>query len=558
MKKFLSKFIDQIVLVISAIVSVGSLIYYYSIHLTLAYNDATSHLNIARRVIDSLTPGLVQIGSTWLPLLHILELPLIWNSTMWHTGLAGSFVSMVSYMISAYFVFKIVSNITSSKVSGFIGLLIFLTNANMVYMQTMAMFEPLLIVNALGVCYFLLLWSQKNTLHHLIYAAIFALLGSLSRYDGWFVLAGACGYVFIYTLIKKNFKKAEGNFVIFTTLAGLGVFCWFLYNLAIFGDPFYFAKNEYSAFAQQAQLLSKGFLPSKGNIVLSFTEYALATILNQGIVYSFLASMGFIYFLFTNIIKKDNWAVYLLTIPFFFNVYALSAGHSVIWLPNLPPHVNTFFNVRYGLLMLPAVAIFVGYLAKNNIWKIIILLGIVLQILLFYPNHLLHSEGSALVLSNDTVASVNTETNDATNWLSQNYKGGLILISSASSEAYIFNTGIPMKQFITEGTGHYWRESLINPSKYATYVIFFPSYSDRVGEKMQNNDYLNNNYTVVYKNQTYLIYLKNEIVLGDLPNIPTETVNHARKSAVNYPYEYGLIVRLQNYVTKRYPKYVTY
>jgi len=35
--------------------------------LTLAYGDAISHMMIARRVVAGRTPGLAQLGTTWLP-----------------------------------------------------------------------------------------------------------------------------------------------------------------------------------------------------------------------------------------------------------------------------------------------------------------------------------------------------------------------------------------------------------------------------------------------------------------------------------------------------------
>ena len=42
----------------------------------LYYGDAEAHLNIARRMVDSRTPGYDQVGTVWLPLPHLLMLPL--------------------------------------------------------------------------------------------------------------------------------------------------------------------------------------------------------------------------------------------------------------------------------------------------------------------------------------------------------------------------------------------------------------------------------------------------------------------------------------------------
>ena len=62
---------------------------------TLYYGDAEAHLNHARRLIDSRTPGLDQLGTVWLPLPHLLALPLVSDDRLWHSGLAGAIPSAV-------------------------------------------------------------------------------------------------------------------------------------------------------------------------------------------------------------------------------------------------------------------------------------------------------------------------------------------------------------------------------------------------------------------------------------------------------------------------------
>lgn len=57
----------KIVGLVLFLISLGAFLYYYQNGLGLAYSDSQSHLNIARRIIDNLTPGFAQIGSIWLP-----------------------------------------------------------------------------------------------------------------------------------------------------------------------------------------------------------------------------------------------------------------------------------------------------------------------------------------------------------------------------------------------------------------------------------------------------------------------------------------------------------
>jgi len=57
---------------ILAILSIVCFYIFYDNGLGLSYNDARSHLDIGRRVVEGLKPGLAQIGSVWLPLPHLL------------------------------------------------------------------------------------------------------------------------------------------------------------------------------------------------------------------------------------------------------------------------------------------------------------------------------------------------------------------------------------------------------------------------------------------------------------------------------------------------------
>lgn len=86
---------------VAAIVGLVALSYSYTHHLVLTYSDAGSHLNIARRVLDSRNPGIAQLGTVWLPVPHILMQPFIQNDFLWHTGLAGSIVGFICYEIAA-------------------------------------------------------------------------------------------------------------------------------------------------------------------------------------------------------------------------------------------------------------------------------------------------------------------------------------------------------------------------------------------------------------------------------------------------------------------------
>src|SRR4051794_19433560 len=82
---WLSLFAAFLLLVLAA---GGAAAWFYSKGYVCYYGDAEAHLNIARRIVDSLTPGRDQIGTVWLPLPHLLMLPFAANDHLWQTGLA--------------------------------------------------------------------------------------------------------------------------------------------------------------------------------------------------------------------------------------------------------------------------------------------------------------------------------------------------------------------------------------------------------------------------------------------------------------------------------------
>src|SRR3989338_2023771 len=80
-------------------ISIYFFIFFYLNRLGLAYNDARSHLDIGRRVVEGLKPGLAQLGSVWLPLTHLLMAPPIGNVFMGPSGLPGSTQPMIAFEI---------------------------------------------------------------------------------------------------------------------------------------------------------------------------------------------------------------------------------------------------------------------------------------------------------------------------------------------------------------------------------------------------------------------------------------------------------------------------
>src|SRR5690348_17642617 len=92
---------------IAASVSIASFFYYLQHGDLLLYGDAVAHINIARRVFDSQTPGPLQLGTVWLPLPHLLMLPFLASRWLWQSGIGGSIPSMCAYVFSVCGIFRV-------------------------------------------------------------------------------------------------------------------------------------------------------------------------------------------------------------------------------------------------------------------------------------------------------------------------------------------------------------------------------------------------------------------------------------------------------------------
>jgi hypothetical protein len=182
--------------------SIAAYVYFASRHLTLAYGDAMSHLLIARRVIEASTPGLGQLGGVWLPLPHLLMIPTVWINSWYYSGFSGSIVSMVSYVLTTRYLYKTVVSLTSrqgddghelggNRVAGVLAATLFAANPNVLYLQSTAMTETLLMVCLAAAVYHLTLWCRTGSYRQLALTALAFFLATITRYEGWVVCIAA-------------------------------------------------------------------------------------------------------------------------------------------------------------------------------------------------------------------------------------------------------------------------------------------------------------------------------------------------------------------------------
>ena len=71
---------------VAVLLSTASTYYYFRRHLILGYQDSFSHLEISRRVVAGLSPGIAQLGGIWLPVPQLLQDLFSWNDALYRTG----------------------------------------------------------------------------------------------------------------------------------------------------------------------------------------------------------------------------------------------------------------------------------------------------------------------------------------------------------------------------------------------------------------------------------------------------------------------------------------
>src|SRR3972149_11888665 len=270
------------VLILSATLAVAATAYSYFHGYVAAYGDAESHLNIAKRVVDSLTPGFAQLGGIWLPLPHILVLPFVYFDIFWRSALAGSIVSGIAFVVSALYIYKTTQLLTKNTGASFLASLIFILNPNVLYLQSTPMTELPLIVFFVLSTYYFILFMEEGELYPLIISALFGLFATLSRYDGWALVLMEAGILFLYYFWGRKFQKFEGRVILFATLAFFGIFLWLLWSFLILGDPLYFTHSQFSANSQQMGWLAKGQLPAYHDIAVSLEYYFVASMSSAG------------------------------------------------------------------------------------------------------------------------------------------------------------------------------------------------------------------------------------------------------------------------------------
>jgi len=407
------------VALIAVLVSLSSFLYYFQRSDLLLYGDAVAHINIARRVFDSQTPGLLQLGTVWLPLPHLLMIPFLWSEAMWRNGAGGSIPSMIAYVLGVVGIFRLVGGLleaelfkkmgtkTAAGVGAWVAAVAYGANPNLIYMQATAMTESiylaLFIWTVVYFAEFIRSLKEKDlknnedtdgrptqSARNPLMRCAWCLAGAeLTRYDGWF-LAGVMGAAVVVIALRRwqNHACVSGDlddralrWATVKFLLGIAAvpLLWLAYNGAVYGNALEFANGPYSAKAIEHRVGAPN--PAFHNAGVAAIYFLKSAQLNMAVGNwgrFWLAAALVALAIGAWKLRAQSFAMFLLWVPLVF--YALSMAYG-----SVPLHVYTWwpfatFNQRYGLQLLPMFAVSTGVLTASvflvgaggrHVWKLV-------------------------------------------------------------------------------------------------------------------------------------------------------------------------------------------
>jgi hypothetical protein len=472
-----------IVTVTAAIISLASFIYFFSQGMTNHYGDGLAHVNIARKVVDSPDASLwqryIQIGSPWLPLPTVLMLPLVANDWMWRTGVAGSLVSMVSFVIATVALYLLArifyrdeDNLYREGLP-FLSVAIFAFNPSAVFMQATPMTELVFMAALVVAVYLLQRWVLAPTVKHLLVAAMAMTMATLARYEAWPV---AMLSVLIVALAATGEMKTKIRTVTsFAVIVATGPLYWLWHNWMIYGNAFEFFTGPHSArgvfLENQANLgWAKIFV---GHAWIDFLLMLATAAVCIGPLLVAMGAIGSFRFILINRRKLiENAPVLLLIVPFFFHIFSLYRGEIQI----SPFSVFGLLNVRYGLPHLLAVALFapscVLMFKRARRWAMVAACALVAlqygQLISEGPSQLaVYQEG----YRNGVNKREARERQRAVTWMHANPSPALIWMNTGALGPLVSQGGLRFSEIIHEGT---LRSHAINdriPDDVATVIV---------------------------------------------------------------------------------------
>lgn len=437
--------------------SAVAIAFFYSKGCLLYYGDATAHINVARRILDSRTPGWEQVGTVWLPLPHLLMVPFVGVDYLWMTGLAGSIPSALCFLLAGVLIFLAARCAFNDGAAAAAACLLLALNPNLLYLQAIPMTEAAFLACLAALLYSTVRFRQTQSWSAVVAAGLAALAASMTRYEGWFLIP----FTALYFLAASRTRRLA-HALLFGAIAALGPLYWFAHNYFFFDDAWAFYSGPSSAKAIYQRALDAGLAryPGDHNWRQAWLYLREAVRLAAGPPLVFMGLAGAVAALF----RRAFWPLALLALAPAFYIWSLYAGGTPIFVPDLWPH--SYYNTRYAIGALPLVAFAAAALVTIvpvRFRKFAVALVVLAAIAPWfaYPrmeNWICWKESQ---VNSDTRRAW---TREAADFLRANYRRGEGIVTTFGDVTAIYQqAGIPLKETYSECNGRAWRAVMSAP-----------------------------------------------------------------------------------------------
>jgi hypothetical protein len=198
-----------------------------------------------------------------------------------------------------------------------------------------------------------------------------------------------------------------------------------------------------------------------------------------------------------------------------FNIISLYLGQTLILIPQLRP--SGYFNVRYGILLLPAAAIFTAYLADSfarivrpPVVTVVMALALAGQGALWVPGW-----PSSVITIADGLHGVSGgysgtalgmhDSLPAARYFRAHYHGGRALAFVGNYPWFFPQAGIDLHEYIDIYNGPLWTQALQDPTPCVEWVVLHPG-SDADMMTLRHSDSFVSHYKLRFQAHGYAIY----------------------------------------------------
>lgn len=492
----------------------------------LDYGDAMAHLTISGRILDSKAPGLQQLGTVWLPLPHLLLLPLVQNLFLFRTGIAACILGTLCLGIAAAALYRIMARLGFGIPARLVGLAVLLANPSLLYAFTTALTEPVLIAALLACLAGLAGWAFSERRlsggELAVFAGIPAGAGVLTRYEAWALVISGSIFVAIVVLRRGQSVGRAVTFVLaFAAVPIASIGWWLAYNAAWYGNPLEFLTGNYSAAAFTEVFIQQGQLTTKGNPGLSLEIYGWALLETAGLTALALAGIGLL-------VTTARWGlsdrallIWLAGTSSAFLLFSLAAGqHIMVNDVSLPTGA---YNNRYVLSAVPWVALLVAALVhelRGLVRGAVVRPAVVAVAALLVGQNLWWAgdpgERMTVIEEAQSGRVAFAPVKEMATWLHTNYDGGGILMDESADKLAVSPViGVPIQEYYNRATGDLFEEALADPQDHARWVVMHRvqvtnyatrSALDMVTAELADDPQFNADYRMVYSISDLGIY----------------------------------------------------